>query len=99
MAHVIFRHTVESYAKWRPLFNEQASLREAAGAIGDPMVFRSGDNPFEVLVLMEWEELGDGPQVGDLRHSQGGDGGVRRQRRADRHISHASLSKTLRRPD
>ena len=21
------------------------------------MVFRSGDNPFEVLVLMEWEEL------------------------------------------
>ncbi len=57
MAHVIFRHTVESYAKWRPLFNEQASLREAAGAIGEPMVFRSGDNPFEVLVLMEWEEL------------------------------------------
>ena len=27
------------------------------GAIGEPMVFRSGDNPFEVLVLMEWEEL------------------------------------------
>ncbi len=57
MAHVLFRHTVESYAKWRPAFNEQAGLREAAGAIGDPMVFRSGDNPFEVLVLMEWEEL------------------------------------------
>ena len=57
MAHVLFRHTVESYAKWRPAFNEQAGLREEAGAIGDPMVFRSGDNPFEVLVLMEWEEL------------------------------------------
>ena len=57
MAHVLFRHTVESYAKWRPIFNEQAGVREEAGAIGTPMVFRSGDNPFEVLVLMEWEEL------------------------------------------
>ena len=57
MAHVLIRHTVESYAKWRPLFNEQAALREANGAMGEPMVFRSGDNPFEVLVLIEWEEL------------------------------------------
>jgi len=27
------------------------------GAIGDAQVFRSGDDPWEVLVLMEWDEL------------------------------------------
>jgi heme-degrading monooxygenase HmoA len=48
---------VESYAKWRPIFDEHDATRRDAGAIGTPQVFRSGDDPFEVVVLMEWEEL------------------------------------------
>ena len=57
MAHVLVRHKVESYAKWRPIFDERDATRKAAGAIGTPQVFRSGDDPFEVVVLLEWEEL------------------------------------------
>ncbi|MDE2861384.1 MAG: hypothetical protein OYI31_05300 [Chloroflexota bacterium] len=57
MAHLLIRHKVESYAKWRPAFNEQAADRQAAGQEGEAQVFRSGDDPWEVLVLMEWDEL------------------------------------------
>ena len=57
MAHVLVRSKVESYAKWRPLFDGNDGVRKAAGAIGTPQVFRSGDDPWEVLVLIEWDEL------------------------------------------
>ena len=57
MAYILIRQKVESYPKWRPAFNEQAADRQAAGQVGEPQVFRSGDDPWEVLVLMEWDEL------------------------------------------
>ena len=57
MAHVLVRAKVESYRLWRPAFDEGDARRKAAGAIGEPLVFRSGDDPFEVVVLLEWDEL------------------------------------------
>ena len=57
MAHLLIRVKVESYAKWRPGFDGNAEARKEAGAIGDAQVFRSGDDPWEILVLMEWDEL------------------------------------------
>ena len=57
LAHVLIRHKVASYPKWRPLFNDGDAARKEAGAIGEPQVFRSGDDPWEVLVLIEWDEL------------------------------------------
>ncbi|MBF8267788.1 MAG: hypothetical protein HW388_1296 [Dehalococcoidia bacterium] len=56
MAHVLVRHKVESYAKWRAVFDKQVATRAANGAIG-ARVFRSGDDPWEVFVLLEWDEL------------------------------------------
>jgi hypothetical protein len=57
LAHLLIRHKVESYPKWRPAFDEHNATRVAAGQIGTPQVFRSGDDPWEVVVLMEWDEL------------------------------------------
>ena len=57
MAHLLIRGKVESYAKWRPAFDANEEARKNAGAIGDPQIFRSGDDPWEVLVLFEWDEL------------------------------------------
>lgn len=57
MAHLFIRAKVESYAKWRPVFDGDAETRKEAGATGDVQVFRSGDDPWEILVLMEWDEL------------------------------------------
>ncbi|MBI4282103.1 MAG: antibiotic biosynthesis monooxygenase [Chloroflexi bacterium] len=56
MAHMLVRMNVESYAKWRPVFKEHEAARKAAGCTAT-QVFRSGNDPFEVFVLTEWEEL------------------------------------------
>ena len=56
MAHMLARFKVESYPKWRTAFNEHESIRKEAGALS-AQVFRSGDDPFEIFVLMEWDEL------------------------------------------
>jgi quinol monooxygenase YgiN len=56
MAHMLVRHKVESFAKWRPAFNEHEPARKEAGCLG-AQVFRSGNDPFEVFVLLEWDEL------------------------------------------
>ena len=57
MAHLLVRHKVEDYSKWRAAFDEHDATRRANGAIGTPQVFRSGDDPWEVSILMEWDEL------------------------------------------
>ena len=57
MAYILIRHNVETYGKWKPIFDEGDSARRAAGALGTPQIFRSGDNPFGVMVLIEWEEM------------------------------------------
>ncbi|MCH2525237.1 MAG: antibiotic biosynthesis monooxygenase [Dehalococcoidia bacterium] len=56
MAHVLVKFSVESYAKWRPMFNANESFRAQAGC-QSAQVFRDGNNPFEILVLFEWDEL------------------------------------------
>lgn len=57
MAYILIRHNVETYGKWRLSFDEGDSARRDAGALGTPQIFRSGDNPFGVMVLIEWEEM------------------------------------------
>ena len=54
MEYVLVRQKVENYRKWKAVFDEHASIREANGCQG-AQVFRSGDDPWEVLVLMEWD--------------------------------------------
>mgnify|MGYP001361419660 CR=1 FL=1 len=56
MAHALLQFTVESYAKWKPVFDAKEDLRAQAGVLGT-QIFRSGNNPREVFVLLEWEEL------------------------------------------
>ena len=56
MAHVLAKFSVESYAKWRPIFNANESVRAQAGC-QSAQVFRDGNNPFEILILFEWDEL------------------------------------------
>jgi heme-degrading monooxygenase HmoA len=47
---------VEDYAKWKSAFDGHAATRKAYGSKGGH-VFRSADNPNEVVVLMEWDSL------------------------------------------
>ena len=56
MPYVLVRSKIEDYAKWKPVFDERASFRKSSGSTGEN-VFRNADNPNELLVLLEWDNL------------------------------------------
>ncbi len=56
MPHVLVRSKIEDYAKWKPVFDEQASFRKSSGSKGENL-FRNADNPNELLVLLEWDNM------------------------------------------
>ena len=56
MPYLLVRHRVEDYARWRPLYDEHGATRKASGSAGG-RVFRSADNPNEVIILLEWDDL------------------------------------------
>ena len=69
MPYVLIRHKVEDYAKWRPGYNEHGSTRKAGGCMGTH-VFRNAENPSEIVILLEWDEMENARQFiqsADLR--------------------------------
>jgi quinol monooxygenase YgiN len=56
MATFIVHHTVEDYAKWKPFFDQDSAARKAAGSKGG-ILYRSADNPNELFILWDWEDL------------------------------------------
>ena len=56
MPYLLVRHTVEEYDRWKPVFDEHAPMRKDAGSKGG-YIFRSADNPNEVVAIMEMEDL------------------------------------------
>lgn len=61
MPYVLIRHKVRDYAKWKPMFDKHGSTRKAGGCKGGHL-FRSADDPNEVVVLFEWDNLGKARQ-------------------------------------
>lgn len=57
MAHMLIRAKFQDYAKFRSVFDARADLRKANGSKG-AQVFRSAGDSNEVVVLMEWSDLG-----------------------------------------
>ena len=57
MAHMLVRHKVAEYAKWKPIFDEHGASRKASGSKGSQL-FRNADDPNELVILIEWEDLG-----------------------------------------
>lgn len=56
MIQIISRLKLESYNKWKPLFNERAALRKEAGS-QEAILFRNSDDNHEVLVLFKWDNM------------------------------------------
>ncbi len=50
MTHLFMRHRVTDYAVWRTVFDQDAPRRRQAG-VADIGVFRSADEPNNVLVV------------------------------------------------
>lgn len=56
MPHVLIRHRVEDYARWKPAFDKHASVRMTAGELRH-MLFRTADDPNDIFILFEWDRL------------------------------------------
>ncbi len=57
MALIIVRHKVKDFAVWKPAFDEHKAFQTTAG-LTNPRVYRSADDPNEVVVLFDAQDLG-----------------------------------------
>ena len=56
MAHVIIRHKVADFGKWKPVYDSHKPARQAAG-LKDVHLWRSEDDPNEVIAVFESSDL------------------------------------------
>jgi heme-degrading monooxygenase HmoA len=56
MPSLLIRHHVADYDAWRPNFDEHELTRRANGSQGG-RICRSADDPNEVVILLEWDDL------------------------------------------
>jgi heme-degrading monooxygenase HmoA len=56
MPYILIRAKFENFAQMKAVFDERAALRKSFGSKGG-YVFRNADDPNEVVVLLEWDDL------------------------------------------
>jgi hypothetical protein len=56
MTHILIRHKVADFAKWKPVYDGHHAARQKAG-LREKSLLRSIDNPNEVVLLFEAEDL------------------------------------------
>ncbi len=56
MAHMMIRHKVADFAKWKPAFEDHRPAREAAG-ITDLHLWRNADDQNEVISVFEVSDV------------------------------------------
>jgi heme-degrading monooxygenase HmoA len=56
MPYLLVRHKVKDYTPWKKFYDEHGGIRQAAGCQGTT-VFRSTDDPHQVIILSEWDTL------------------------------------------
>jgi hypothetical protein len=56
MIHVIVRHKVADYGRWKEEFDAHLGKRKAGGELGCRL-FTSAEDPRDVTIFMDWDEL------------------------------------------
>ena len=54
MSYIVVIHKVRDYASWKLIFDADGANRQAGGSKGGQL-FRSADDPNEVVMLFEWD--------------------------------------------
>ena len=54
--HMLVRHKVANFAKWKPIYDAHLSVRQKAG-LKEEHLCRNADDPNEVLLLFSMEDL------------------------------------------
>jgi hypothetical protein len=63
VALLIVRHKVKDFAAWKQAFNAHAPARAGAG-LSNPRLFRSTDDPSEVVILFDAADVARAKQFG-----------------------------------
>jgi heme-degrading monooxygenase HmoA len=56
MSHMLIKHHVQDYAKWRAIFDDKAGLRVENGE-QYAHVFRNADDPDNIVIMFRWDSL------------------------------------------
>jgi hypothetical protein len=56
MMHMLVRHRVADFAKWKPVYEAHLWARQKAG-LKEERLFRNADDPNEVLLLFSVEDV------------------------------------------
>jgi hypothetical protein len=56
MPHLLIRHTVKDFGRWKACFDRHAETRRSIGSKGGRLL-RSSTRPNEIVLLFEWEDL------------------------------------------
>ena len=56
MMHMLVRHKVADFAKWKPVYDAHLSAQQKAG-LKEEHLFRNADDPNKVLLLFSMEDL------------------------------------------
>ena len=56
MIHVVVRHKVADYGRWKEAFDAHLGMRKAGGELGYRL-FTSVEDPRDVTIVMDWDEL------------------------------------------
>jgi len=54
--HMLVRHKVADFAKWKPVYDAHSSSRQKAG-LKEEHLFRNAEDPNEVLLLFSMEDV------------------------------------------
>lgn len=54
MVYVLGRLKLESYDKWKPLFDERSAIRKESGSL-KAHLFRNSDDQNEAVIVFEWD--------------------------------------------
>jgi len=56
MVHVLVRHKVNDYGRWKTVFDAHLTTRKHAGETGCHL-FHNLDDPNEVVLLLDWQTI------------------------------------------
>ncbi len=56
MPHVLIRHKVEDYTKWKSVFDAHKAMRKAGGE-KTYHIFHTTDDPNNLVLLFEWNSV------------------------------------------
>ena len=56
MVHVLIRHKVADYPRWKEVFDSHLSTRKRAGEMGC-LLFHDMDDPHRLVLLMDWQTV------------------------------------------